>query len=388
MLQKKRGRGMRGTTKRIAYVLMWYLIPYALVAQVPYNELTELSYHQGELVDTIICYFKDSPSCIYEPTPLSKRQEHVRSACFFLPFTYVRSDACKRMMKQLQVPSNGYTVAFEPVIKPVGGLRVRLTYDPEKIGWEYGPSDALNPKKGLVFKLYNKHLLRTISQNSTPLRWYAQGKHQPRIVIDTAHDTGRFYKQSTSDYLSGQIASILKRKGCEVLFTQYTDKRVAPSIRTGYANVYARADIFLTLASSADANPAVFILSPALFKVKQSTLTIKERHQLAQLTKWVHIQSALLETAVDNNLKTLVKAPEVPLFPATRTDYSEVLAGVEMPALCVEIGTLHIKKENKTAEIAEAIASGILSYISEKKFLKVLYKDEGCGKLKITLNTR
>jgi hypothetical protein len=69
------------------------------------------------------------------------------------------------------------------------------------------------------------------------------------------------------------------------------------------------------------------------------------------------------------------------------THYNEVLAGVEMPSLCIQLGALTHKKDVLFApQIADAIVQGITHYVTEKKFLKGLYKPSSSGTLKITSN--
>ncbi len=361
----------------------------AVYAKVPgeRNELKELSYHQGELVDTIVCHFEDNPACIYEPTPTYKKQEGKSQATFFLPFAYLNTTP-QRVINQINAAGKeDYTIILEPVTKPIRGLRLRIVYNPGKIGWEYGPLDV-DKHRGLIFKIYNKDLLRTIGEKTSPLRWYAQAKHQPRIVVDAASIRQNTGHKDSAASMAAHIASFLRSHGCEVLLSSHTDRNVSASIRASYANLSARADLLLSLSTSAYNHMEVFTLSPALLKVRQSTLTDEEKARIGDITKWVHVHSALLETALDEKLQPFTKKQEIPLAKGgTYNRYSEVLLGAEMPALCIELGTGESpKSEYDYTSLAQAIGSGILLYISEKKFLKTLYKDKRCGKLKVTMN--
>lgn len=361
-----------------------------LYAKVPgeRNELKELCYHQGELVDTIVCHFEGNPACIYEPTPTYRKQEGRSQATFFLPFAYMSNTTLQRVVNQINTAGKeGYTIALEPVTKPIRGLRLRIVYNPGKVGWEYGPLDISHKQRGLIFKIYNKELLRTIGEKTSPLRWYAQAKHQPRIVVDSAsirHTTGQ---RDSAASMAAHIASFLRSHGCEVLISSHTDRNVSPGIRASYANLYAHADLLLSLSMSPLKQVEVFTLSPALLKVRQSTLTDDEQARIGHIIKWVHVQSALLETALDEKLQPFTKKQEVPLLKGTTQNrYSEVLLGAEMPALCVQLGISDTHRgESYYTSLAQAIGSGILLYISEKKFLKTLYKDKRYGKLKVIM---
>lgn len=228
----KGDRGMR----KINLIILLSAILNIYIINANLANLKSIDHHQAWMSDKIICHFDNEPTCIYEPIGESRRIKNRGQACFFMPL-------CEFKNKINNFKKEDYSIYFEPVTKPVPGIKIHIEYDPKKVSFEQNRSNSISDIKTITFQFFSKKALNKFNNKTSVLRWCAMGKHQPRIVIDSEHNTGPLAKK---------ISDLLKSYNCEVfLINKYNlNLDISNCVKSGYANLIINADLFIGLYSN------------------------------------------------------------------------------------------------------------------------------------------
>ena len=133
--------------------------------------LVGVDYQAGCLTDSVTLSFSQEALCIYEPVPLycACAADEVR---FLLPDVssgYRTEELLRSIEKRKDLP---FSFAFSSAMSRQKGLRLQITYDPEKISWSYETGRGSEGKQ-IVFLFSHKKQLRTLSEATSALRSYA-----------------------------------------------------------------------------------------------------------------------------------------------------------------------------------------------------------------------
>jgi len=153
----------------------------------PVVQLTKVFHHTAHSPvyierANISCYFSGEPQ-------LQEIKNKSNGVCsFFLPKVVVNPGECESMIQRLREYSDSYTVTMEQVIAPTKGIIIVFNFDQNKFALSHEQFDSIGLQKGIVFRLYNKELLKKLEQNNNPpvLRtlWHSD---RPCIAIDPGH---------------------------------------------------------------------------------------------------------------------------------------------------------------------------------------------------------
>ncbi len=132
--------------------------------------LVDVEYQAGYLADSVTLSFTQEALCIYEPIPLycACSVDEVR---FLLPDVsgHRTEELLRDIEKRKDLP---FSFAFSSAMSRQKGLRLQITYDPEKISWSYETGRG-NGGKQIVFLFSHKKQLGCLSEATSALRSYA-----------------------------------------------------------------------------------------------------------------------------------------------------------------------------------------------------------------------
>ena len=354
------------------------------------NKLTKLFYHQGTLHDQVVCYFDKEPICNFMPQ--TENQEHQRQkVIFFLPMTSLANAEAKQMMQKINgTKRNHYSIQVAEVTKPVKGVRIQISYDPDKITCDYASCDTITMQKGLVFSFHNKQMLNTIRDKTNFVLQYAANNSQmnrPLVMLDFGHggsDNGtvgiaQVKEKDINMHVGTQVASLLKKKGFRVVLTRESDIFVPLDQRTSLANKTG-AQLFVSLHSNA---------SPC----SENTSGIETYWTPRSLLKPIKCvgepdiafntiaqkrdeESKLLANSIQDNVLQVASMHHTVNNRKVRQSVAQVLLGTEMPSALIEMGFLSNKQETKYLSdptyqviLARGICAGIEAYCKHLKII-------------------
>ncbi len=360
------------------------------------NHLNKVYHHKGapaHLTDqdltiefgNLVFYFSHDPMVNLLPTA-HKKEVHEKT--FFFPMMKLSSKEVKKMVRTINAEQNGaYQIQIEEAEKPIKGIKLTINYDPEKVDIQYDRFESISMQKGLVFRFFNKALLKKMSGKSKAMLRTAWHEKKNGIIIDCGHgglDWGAISKFFNNDVkekdvtmkVGLKVGDLLRKKGLNVFFTRGGDVDCPLDARTTFAN-NAQADLFVSLhANSASSSAAhgieTYYLDEKLFSKKFCTLDYCAQTMCNQLLAERCAQSKKLAERV--HAQTLAyakkKNPHV-VDRRVRHHVAQVLLGSQMPAVLVELGFLSNEKEAGLLNdeqyqllLAQGICNGVVAYLS------------------------
>lgn len=359
----------------------------SLCAKQQTTELTKLFYHQGMMTDKLVFYFTQDPIC--NRIPYKEQQADVRVLTFFMPLVRVGKEAqqtiaalkAKNLTAEQQSP---YHIQFSHEKKPVQGIKLTITYNPEKVDCEYSKFDAISGFKGLTFSLYNKEVIQKLQHKEVPLLQYASYSPQKtRIVLDCGHggvDEGKvgcfgIKEKDINMQVGRKVADLLKKKGFNVWLTRTGDQTVTLDERTTLANSL-QADLFLSIHANSAHNAAVqgvetYWLNHQTCQPAMAVETAQLQPTIARYKERQGALNNLLAQQVHHQVLQATVAEHKTTDRCIKPSVTQVLLGTEMPAALIEIGFLSNPEETKylsSSKYQTLVATGIVSGI--QSFLK------------------
>lgn len=338
-------------------------------------QVKKLFHHKGRPqgsieIANIVFYLDHDPKITATTVQNGSKVERV----FFLAETEIAAKEAIAAVEQInRTEGMPYAVKIVQTPYPQKGLRITLAYDDSLVGITHSHFDSISLHKGVVFRLYNKDVIKKINSATTPIIQTAS--HTPRVIIDCGHggnDPGAIgcnsiMEKKLSLQVGLQVASLLRAKKIDVYLTRDTDRTVLLDERTSFANKY-NGDLFVSIHANAALNRAVsgletYCMSNNLFTEDSPENIIKK--QLDQK----HAASDTLARTVHRSILATVH-PYCVNDRSVRHAVSQVLLGSTMPAILVEIGYVTHEKEAELlvqaqyqAMIAHGIVQGISSYL-------------------------
>ncbi len=363
--------------KAYVYVFVFTYCATLLSLGVPKStvDLTSVACSQGEITTTFTCYFSQRPLCIYEPQPDRDARVAQQTVVFFVPLASISTSCQTKLARMMSDSSSGITLSIKTVTKPLRGITLTFKYDAQKKSWDHALLDTNTDTHGIVVKFHDKQALSHINQRSSPLRWYAQGKHQPRIVLDATcggYDRGHLYtsqsreKDITFSYAQA-LGKSLSARGFEVFCTRHADVFVSPDARSTYANMVCHADLLVSFAASCtylNGAVAVTIEQPAL-QVHSSTATMQEQQQLKSLSLSLHKRSQSVARCIHESLKSSCVKYNCILQSGLDERTVLLFQGLEIPAVQVQLGKLGSSPRYQP-EIVENLSNTLQHCLNEK----------------------
>jgi N-acetylmuramoyl-L-alanine amidase len=304
----------------------------------------------------------------------------------FFPNTELSAEAQKILSSFNGQKQPWYGVKLELVHAPVPGVRFLVHYDAAHVDVD-SPEffDSIGLQKGVIFRFYDKEMLKKIGKHYKGMLQTASLKQRPGIVIDCGHggeDTGtkglfNVQEKEITMQLGLQVAQLLRGKGFEVFLTRDADVSVALDARTSFANNCPNATIFVSIhansaASSTACGVETFCLDPQLFHKDAHCLAHGYQDTIDQVTNTRCQDSCKLASLIHGNIAQSVST-HYPFFDRkVKHAVSQVLVGTNMPSALVEVGFLSNERETKLLKtrsyqqlLACGICNGIVVYANE-----------------------
>lgn len=314
----------------------------------------------------------------------NKNLDTETSVTFFFPKAVISAGECEAMVNRINNHNDSYKVTITQVIKPVKGVMLVFTINPNTCVVDYERFDSIGLQKGIVFRLYNKELLKKLEQaNNQPLLRTLWHTEKPCIVIDPGHggrDTGAIgctgiQEKQVCLAISTAVGDLLQQRGCSVVLTRKNDCDMQLDERTSYANDI-NADLFVSIHANYAASPRAigvetFCIQPYLLEKKISHLSIEQDVCIAHIMNHRADYSRKLAQSVQRHVCDAVSQfHDESIDRKVKHSVSQVLLGVQAPAILVEVGFLSNAKEAPLLSdvqyqncIAQGVCNGILSAI-------------------------
>jgi N-acetylmuramoyl-L-alanine amidase len=311
----------------------------------------------------------------------NKNNHDSQSYTFFFPNAMIAKGECQEMVNRLNNYSDCYTINMMEVVRPTKGIMLAFAIDPNKFAINYERFDSIGLQKGIVFRLYNKELLKKLEQanNQPVLRTLWHTGKPPCIAIDPGHGgrdvgavgCGGIQEKDICLAIGTAVGNLLEQHGCSVVLTRKSDSTVALDERTSYANNNC-ADLFVSIHANYAANFRVvgvetFYLQPSLLKHHFSQLSEQENNHIAVVRSQRADSSCALAQSVQRCVCDAISMfHDEPVDRKVKPSVSQVLLGAQMPTVLVEVGFVSHKKEAAllhSVEYQNCIAGGICNAI-------------------------
>ena len=324
----------------------------------------------------------------------NKKNYDTKSFTFFFPKAVITKGECEEMVRRLNSYSDCYTINMTEVVKPIKGIKLVFNIDPNKFLVGYERFDSIGLQKGIVFRLFNKDLLKQLEQvnNQPVLRtlWHTGSVRRslgevgkPCIAIDSGHGgpdcgaigCGGVQEKDICLAIGTAVGNLLEQHGCSVVLTRKSDCGVGLDERTSYAN-NNHADLFVSIHANYAASPRAvgvetFYLQPHLLKQNFSNLSDQENSDVTCMRSQRADSSCALAQSVQRHVCDAVAMfHDEPIDRKVKHSVSQVLLGAQMPAILIEVGFVSHAKEAVLLSsvqyqncVAHAICDGVLSAI-------------------------
>jgi N-acetylmuramoyl-L-alanine amidase len=326
------------------------------------------------------CYFSGD---VQVQEVKNKKRCDAQSCAFFFPKASINKGECETMIHGLRDYNDSYSITIEELSVPTKGILIVFNFDDKKFALSCEQFDSIGLQKGVVFRLHNKELLKTLEQknNQPVLRTLWNPKC---IAIDPGHGgsdcgaTGHGGVQEKDICLAigTKVGNLLEQHGFSVVMTRKSDATVGLDERTACAN-NNHADLFVSIhANWAPNQRAVgvetFCLKPSLLQRRFSQLSDAQQNVCVNAQQQRAEYSCALAQAVQRHVCDTVAPFHNELIDRkVKHSVSQVLLGTQAPAILVEVGFVSHPKEVlllNTAEyqnrVARGICNGILSVLS------------------------
>lgn len=326
-------------------------------------------------------YFSRDP----QVQEIKKEKSNAAITAFFFPEASIAHGECEAMIQNINAQHSGYNVSIKQVTMPARGIEIVFNIDPEQCVLCYESFDSIGLQKGLVFRLYNKDILKSIENNNNKMILRTlHNQHKPRIVIDPGHggrDSGAvgrngIYEKEVCLAIGTAVGNLLEQQGCSVLLTRKSDRDMDLDERTAYAN-NNHADLFVSIhANHAASERAVgvetFCMQSQLFKKMYSNLSPNQDACVVQcMNERFRCSYELAQSVQKYTCAAAAPFRDESIDRKVKHSVSQVLMGTQAPAILIEVGFLSHPKESRLLNdvqyqqsIARGISNGIASVLN------------------------
>lgn len=325
--------------------------------------LTKAFYHRGQCEDKIVFYFSESPKLL----------KHANLEQVVYEFSPIQVDQILLdTLSKISFLAKNYQISF---VYQKSVLHMTINFSNQVVQQvALAKFKPISENAGVVIKILHRDITKTSAQQVSVCQRILAPK---AVVLDFGHggsDTGaRFGKICEKDVVRKvglKLVKMLEAAGYIVYLTREHDEFVALDERTYFANLQTNASLFLSLHANHAPNHKIsgletYHMSDHLFSQFdedgiKNNFNLLNKHS-ASLANLVHANILQIKTPgyhlIDRKVKQAV---------------SQVLLGVEMPAVLIELGFLSNSKEarqlNTSAyqlKLAQAIYQGVISYFAQ-----------------------
>lgn len=366
--------------KRSFNCLMFLIISFFIQTLCASNCLKKVFFHQGLLVDKLVFY------CSSKPVMKASTCEDNCKAVYRCEFigTSGQDSSCKeriayinKIQKQKAKSKNvPYKIQINAIEKAPEKIEIVITYDAEQIELQQNEFTTISNTPAVVFNLIHKNTLQKQIDKKQKSRWQNFDKikkeRKIRVVIDPGHggvDAGACGKSGAIEKdialsVSKKLQAELLKKGFEVRMIRSSDVFVPLDERTALTNLITEADLFVSIHCNAATNSQAYGLET------YHVSSLKGSSDYHSLMNMFANQGKKLATNIQ---KSIIK-DTVPIIKnrGVKDAFSQVLMGVEAPAVLIELGFVTHEGEAKNLvshsyqeQLVEGIVDGIQLYVDE-----------------------
>jgi N-acetylmuramoyl-L-alanine amidase len=296
----------------------------------------------------IVLYFDQEP--ILKSNQQTSVKKDSQEIIFFIPHSIIAGQEAKQMVSQLNnAKQDNYSASIYPVQKPVPGIEIKLTYNPQKVLVTYDFFDAITKAKSIEFRLLNKTLLDALKQKKDQNVLRTSYRIKPTIIIDCGHggdDRGTISRTGISEKdvtlgIGKQLGKELTKNGFKVVFTRKDDRFMALDERTYIANQISDNALLISVHANNCQRPDVqgletFCLASNLFS-KNTGLETAIDIMIQASDEKRNEQSKKLANAVHTNvLQTVKNHGYTPYDRHVRFAATQMLLGIRWPGILIE----------------------------------------------------
>lgn len=329
----------------------------------------------------ISLYFSGDP----QVQEITNKKANSSSFSFFFPNAAMSSGECEAMINKINNYNGTYKVVISLATKPTRGIMIRFDFDPALYLINCEQFDSIGLQKGFVFRLYNKELLTKLERaNDQPVLRTLHNVDKRRIIIDPGHggrDTGAISHSGIQEKqvclsIGTAVGNLLEQKGCSVMLTRNNDCDMQLDERTSFSNDH-HADLFVSIHANHAASPKAvgvetFCMQPKLLKKTYSHFSQQEDFCVANIiNQRAQFSHALAQAVQQHTCAAILPFHDESIDRKVKYSVSQVLLGVQIPAILIEVGFLSHPKESQLLTdahyqncIARGICDGILSVLS------------------------
>lgn len=335
------------------------------------NMVDQLFLHKGNRVDRLVGYCAQKP-VIKDPivmaTDAGQQYTLIIENCGLSKRARDKVEVITKRRKRDE-HKIAYTTSIE---ERDGNLVIIFTYNPARIEISYVVENSIKGIPTLVISMHDK---RQNQHSSVSLN-----KPGVRVVIDCGHggrDVGAVgidgvQEKDITLAIGQKVSGYLEKQGFMPFMqrTSVRDNYIALDDRTTFANLTAYADIVLSLhANSSPSNSAAngletYALDKSLVGAQVSGLRLQQEQQKV-------CESLKLARAIHSTLVGHDKHNRIPHDRGIKQALTQILLGVEAPAVLIELGFVTNPEESKALQdpeyqdfLAQRIVQGVKNYLS------------------------
>lgn len=357
----------------VVAIILFY--SFASVCVVGTNHVSGVFHHTSshdacvEVGSIVLQCKKDPEIAIIHKKDIGNNQEE---ALFLIKNCCVNSRDCAAKIKSIEKYNDDRYQTKIHAATDRKGLYVRMTYEKDTYMVSCDTYYSIGLKPSMVFRVYNKKLLKELEKRDDPLLRLAHND-PPIIMIDCGHggaDAGAISPSGVTEKvlvlsLGLLLAKQLKKYGYKALLTRDDDMFIPLDSRTTLAN-NNNVDIYISLHANSAVNKQArgietFSTHANLFKPVGVILSRDQQASLNNFIKKRYALSTALAKLVQQSLvtSTAIMQPDVK-DRGIKHAAPQVLVGVMVPAVLVEVGFLSNKYEE--------------SFLLNKKYQEVIVK--------------
>jgi len=313
--------------------------------------ISKAFFHIGKCEDKIVFYF-DSQLKI-------SRNVGNNQVEYWLHDVQIAKEA-QEALEQMNNVSQDYQLQF---LNYQNSLKVKINFNPAVVTKIYlSKFTPISKTHGLVIKI-----LRTGSLKASKCLRVSNHKE---IVLDFGHGgqdvgakNGEIYEKEVVKSVGLKLAKILINQGYVVHLTRHDDQFIPLDQRTHFANMHTQAGLFVSLHANHASNSSANGIET--YYMHYNLLTGWDEG--SKVSRYLlNAASANLATQVHTNILAAVKKYHIN-DRKVKQSVSQVLLGVEMPAILVELGFISNLQEAQlldSQDYQQALAAGIAKGIN------------------------
>jgi len=131
---------------------------------------------------SFIFYFSKKP--IVNLVPVREMDIGFKKLSFVFPKAKFKDSDCGKVINDINnINSFDFNLKISKIEKPIDGIKLVVTYDPNKVAFNYDFFDPINFKGGIVFKFYNKNLMDNIKNQNDAVLQVASIKKKSLLLL-------------------------------------------------------------------------------------------------------------------------------------------------------------------------------------------------------------